>query len=217
MNNLEIWDRVKQPPKDALKTIGGGRLKGMTDINPQWRLKVMTEIFGPCGTGWKYEIVRLWNEQGAGEEKAAFALVDVYYKQGEEWSAPVPGVGGNALIARESSGPRTNDESYKMAVTDAISTALKALGVGADIYAGKWDGSRYNVPQEPQAPLVNIPAQQKTEFATQVRACLADGDEHGLRQLWAEWEPDEKVVLWGLFNSQERSAMKKYENKEDLK
>lgn len=157
MEKLEIWDKVKQPPKDALKEIRGGRLKGMTDINPQWRLKVMTEIFGPCGTGWRYEIVRLWNELGAGEEKAAFALVDVFYKQGDEWSMAVPGIGGNALVAKESAGPRTNDEAYKMAVTDAISTALKALGVGADIYAGKWDGSKYNVPQDQIAPQpVNI-------------------------------------------------------------
>ena len=30
-----------------------------------------------------------------------------------------------------------------MAVTDAFSTALKMLGVAADIYAGRWDGSKY--------------------------------------------------------------------------
>jgi uncharacterized protein YajQ (UPF0234 family) len=30
-----------------------------------------------------------------------------------------------------------------MAVTDAISVAMKMLGVAADIYAGKFDGSKY--------------------------------------------------------------------------
>lgn len=149
MSNLDIWDKVKQPPRDALKQIGGGRLKGMTDINPQWRLKAMTELFGPCGTGWKYEIIRTWTEQGVGEEKAAFAIIDLFYKTASgEWSSAVPGIGGNSLVQRESAGPRTNDEAYKMAITDALSTAMKALGVGADVYAGKWDGSKYNTPKQ---------------------------------------------------------------------
>ena len=30
-----------------------------------------------------------------------------------------------------------------MAVTDAIGTAMKMIGVAADIYFGKWDGSKY--------------------------------------------------------------------------
>ena len=30
-----------------------------------------------------------------------------------------------------------------MAVTDAFSTSLKMIGVAADIYAGRWDGSKY--------------------------------------------------------------------------
>ena len=47
------------------------------------------------------------------------------------------------MIAKEKNGPHTSDECYKMAVTDAISTAIKMLGVGADIYAGKWDGTKY--------------------------------------------------------------------------
>ena len=31
-----------------------------------------------------------------------------------------------------------------MAITDALSVAMKMIGVAADIYAGRWDGSRYN-------------------------------------------------------------------------
>lgn len=58
------------------------------------------------------------------------------------------------------------------------------------------------------APLVKIDPKVKKEFADQVRAALANGDEMELQKLWAEWGTDEKAVLWGLFNSQERSAMK---------
>lgn len=137
------WNSLKTPPPSALKQIHGGRLKGMTDINPQWRLEAMTEVFGPCGVGWKYSIERLWTEPGNGEEVLAFALVSVQIFDGTAWSEPIPGIGGNKLISVERSGPHNNDEAFKMAVTDALSVSLKALGVASDIYAGLWDGSKY--------------------------------------------------------------------------
>lgn len=141
--NLFIWNAVARPPKDAMKPIQAGRLKGKSDISPQWRMKAVTEIFGPCGSGWKYEIKRLWNEPADNGQVFAHALVDVYYKLGDVWSEPVPGIGGSMLITNEKNGPYSSDEGYKMAVTDALSVAFKALGVAADVYMGLWDGSKY--------------------------------------------------------------------------
>lgn len=142
MDNLKLWNDVKQPPATALKEIQAGRLKGKSDINPQWRYQVMTEQFGPCGVGWKYTIDKLWTEP-AGNEVFAFALVSVYIKDGDAWSEPIPGIGGHMLMEQERAGLHANDEGFKMAVTDALSVALKMLGVAADIYMGKWDGSKY--------------------------------------------------------------------------
>jgi hypothetical protein len=141
--NTDIWDKVKQPPKDALKSIGGGRLRGMTDINPQWRLEVMTQTFGPAGKGWMYSIEKLWSEDGSDGEKMGFALISLRWLTEEGWSEPIPGIGGSMMTAKEKSGLYNSDEVYKMAVTDALSVAMKALGVGSDIYRGKWDGSKY--------------------------------------------------------------------------
>jgi len=143
MNNLEIWSRVSKPPAHALKQIGAGRLKGMTDVNPQWRIKAITESFGMAGVGWYYEIVKTWTEPGASGEVMAFVHIHLHVKDGESWSMPIVGVGGSALIAKESSGLRANDEAYKMALTDALSVAMKQLGVASSIYEGLWDGSKY--------------------------------------------------------------------------
>lgn len=145
---MHVWNVVSRPPKEALKTIGGGRLKGKTEINPQWRYEVMTQMFGLCGVGWKMEIVRLWTEpgfqpSGAPGEVFAFAEIHVYVKHEGAWSDPIPGVGGNLLIESERSGMHNNDEGFKMAITDAFGTAIKMLGVGAEIYAGRWDGAKY--------------------------------------------------------------------------
>ena len=145
---VKIYESLARPPKDALREIQAGKLKGKSDINPQWRYKAMTEAFGLVGIGWKYEVRKLWTEQGAGAEKLAFAQVAVYIKDGDTWSDPIEGIGGSRLVQLEKGAAVSNDEGYKMAVTDAFSTALKMIGVAADIYAGRWDGTKYN--DEPQ-------------------------------------------------------------------
>ena len=146
-DNLAIWNAVKQPPPTALHTINAGRLRGKTDINPQWRYKTMTEQFGVCGIGWDYEVARVWQEPAPDNQVFAFAEIKLYIKVGDEWSRPIPGLGGSMLIAKEKEGLHASDEGYKMAITDALSVAMKMLGIGADIYAGLWDGSKYASPQ----------------------------------------------------------------------
>jgi hypothetical protein len=158
MDGIKIYKSLSQPPKSALREIQAGKLKGKTDINPQWRYEAMTEKFGLVGCGWKYEIQNVWTEPGAGSEKLAFAQVAVYVKDGEKWSEPIIGIGGSKLVQVEKGAAVSNDEGYKMAVTDAFSTALKMLGVAADIYAGKWDGSKYKEPGE------SAPQKQPAQF-----------------------------------------------------
>lgn len=143
MENMEIWNNVNQPPTSMLKEIKAGRLKGKSDINPQWRYQALTENFGPCGQGWKYTINKVWSVEGSDKQVFAFAEISLYVKLNGEWSEPIPGIGGSMLIEKESKGLHANDEGYKMAVTDALSVACKMLGIAADVYAGLWDGSKY--------------------------------------------------------------------------
>ena len=143
MDNLDIYNALKQPPKEALRNIEGGRLAGKTDINPQWRCKAMTEQFGVCGIGWKFEVAKAWCEPANDSQVFVFAEIHLFVKQDGEWSSPIPGFGGSMLVEKEKAGLHANDEGYKMAITDALSTAMKMLGVAADVYAGLWDGAKY--------------------------------------------------------------------------
>lgn len=136
MNNLELYDRLKAVPDEAKKTIQGGRLKNFTDINPMWRIKMLTQEFGPCGFGWYIDEVEKWTEAGA-NCTGAFVKIHLFVKNGEEWSKPIVGIGGSQLVAVEKNGPVFSDEAYKMAYTDAISVACKALGMAADVYFEK--------------------------------------------------------------------------------
>lgn len=139
MGNLDIYEKVRAVPDNAKKTIKAGRLKGMTDINPLFRIKAMTEAFGPCGVGWKYKITDKHLEEYKNGEVKAFVDIDLFYKWDGEWSEAIPGTGGASFVANEGKGPYVSDECYKMALTDAISVACKALGVGADVY---WQADR---------------------------------------------------------------------------
>ena len=141
MDNLEYYNKLKVVPEEAKKTIQGGRLKGMTDINPMWRIKMLTETFGLCGIGWKYEVVSQRLEAGA-NEIAAFVTINLFVKVGE-WSEPIPGLGGSSFVANEKNGLYVSDECFKMALTDALSVACKALGMGAEVYFAK-DRTKYD-------------------------------------------------------------------------
>lgn len=141
------YTKMASVPKDALKEINYGALKGKSDINPQWRYEALTDTFGLCGIGWKYEIVDTHTEPvTATGELMVFVQINLYFKDGETWSEPIPGFGGDFLIVKDKNGIHGNDEGYKMATTDALGTAAKLIGVAADIYRGKYDSkySRYN-------------------------------------------------------------------------
>src|SRR5690606_39701378 len=103
------------------KVIHGGRMAGFTEINPMWRIEKLTEIFGPAGFGWYYEITEKRIEEGAEGEKTVFVDINLYVKQGNEWSKPIQGTGGSMFVAKEKGGMYTSDECFKMALTDAIS------------------------------------------------------------------------------------------------
>jgi len=159
MDNLTIYNATRKPPQNALKTIKGGRLSGYTDINPMWRIKALTEQFGPCGIGWKYVITKQWLEEGANGEIAAFTNIDLYIKWNGEWSEAIPGTGGSAFVTKERSGLYTSDECFKMALTDAISVACKSLGMAADIY---WESDRtkYDTQEKQSNTAMPIPINQ---------------------------------------------------------
>lgn len=156
MKNMKFYDYGRSVPEAAMKPINAGRLKGMSDINPMWRIKTLTELFGPCGIGWWYVIIEKRLEHDPiTKQTAAFVEIKLYYIDPDNGAVShgIPGTGGASFVAQERNGPYMSDECFKMALTDAISVAAKALGLAADVYFAK-DRTKYDVPQakapEPQ-------------------------------------------------------------------
>ena len=137
MNNMDLYNAFREVPDKAIKPITAGRLKGMSDINPMWRIQRLTEKFGPCGVGWWYDITeKKLVTDDITKQIAAFVDIQLYYVDPETGtpSHGIPGTGGASFVAQERNGAYLSDECFKMALTDALSVAAKALGVGADVY-----------------------------------------------------------------------------------
>lgn len=140
-----FYEASRNVPIEAQKAFNNGRFSG-TDINPMWRIKKLTELFGPCGFGWYYTIDKQWLDEGSDGVKTANVIIHLYVNYNGIWSMPIAGIGGNTFISKTAKGLQTSDECYKMALTDAISVASKALGIGADIYFAA-DRTKYSQTQ----------------------------------------------------------------------
>jgi len=57
MSNLEIWNRFADIDPAYTKPITGKPYKG-TSPNPQYVIRCLTDIFGPVGQGFGWEVVR---------------------------------------------------------------------------------------------------------------------------------------------------------------
>lgn len=138
-DKTELWDRLGKTDPAATKGFQrAGGFKG-TAIKPMWSYRRMTEEYGPCGIGWginepRFQVVE------TNDETLVFCTVSIWHGARENI---VFGVGGDKAMAKFSSGIKTDDEAFKKAFTDAITNALKLVGVGADVHMGLFDDSKY--------------------------------------------------------------------------
>lgn len=184
MKNLDIYNACRDVPAEAKKQFNNGSFSG-TDINPMWRIKKLTEQFGPAGIGWYYEVI---SERCEAHHDTTMAIVNLnlYVKVDGEWSKPIYGTGGNTLVKSTKNGPKASDEGYKMALTDALSVACKALGIGADVYFEK-DKTKYTESAEPAGlatdkekkriwALASQKGMDKTQIINLLKSCGATYD-----------------------------------------
>lgn len=166
MDNLEFYNKVRSVPAEALKPIKGGRLKGMTDVNPMWRIKTLTEQFGMCGVGWYFEPTSRFIEYFDNAKEAVATIAgNLYVKQDGEWSKPIYGEGGAKIVAEEKGGLFVDDDAFKKAYTDALSVACKSIGIAADVYFEK-DTDKYTAIPESEYKAVAKPASTASSKAS---------------------------------------------------
>lgn len=149
-DNLRFYVMGKTVPDDAKRNFTRkGGFSG-TDINSMWRIKCITEMFGPIGIGWYYEITdRRVEYYETTDETKVYVDMALYVRDPDtgEWSKPIYGTGGNDAVIARSGVKAANDECYKMATTDAFGQCCKWLGIGADVYWAS-DRTKYTIEED---------------------------------------------------------------------
>ena len=159
-DKMRIWDALgKTDPKHTKQFTRAGGFKG-TAIKPMWANMQLTEYFGPCGIGWGQEKPEFTTVEAAGEI-LVYCTVCLWYLENDAMTNRVYGVGGDKVVSQiflkdsrgqkipdEAKGgyktyPQTDDEAFKKAYTDALSNAMKFIGVAADVHMGLFDDSKY--------------------------------------------------------------------------
>ncbi len=140
MSNTDLWDTLgKTDPGHTKKFKRAGGFEG-TAIKPMWSYHRMTEEFGPCGVGWgvnkpEFQVVPVLEG-----EVLVFCTVSIWYEKPEQTAF---GVGGDKAVGKNKYGLTADDEAFKKAYTDAVTNALKFIGVGADVHMGMFDDNKY--------------------------------------------------------------------------
>lgn len=130
--NMQIWSQVCETDPAFTKSFTRGTFKG-TDVNPAWRMKRLTEVFGPAGTGWGYDIKERWVDNWPGMQAACcYVRLSLWYVlDGERRETPEQ-IGGTVVDFAP-------DECWKMSITDAVGKCAMSIGLAADIYLGLFD------------------------------------------------------------------------------
>lgn len=142
--NLKVWDTLaKTDPKHTTRFQRTGGFKG-TAVKPIYTIHKMTEVYGPVGEGWGMSAPWFETVTASNGEVLVFCTVGLWIKDPNGIDGRFFGVGGDRVVVAGRDGNlRTNDEAYKMAYTDAVTNALKYLGMSADVHMGLFDDSKY--------------------------------------------------------------------------
>lgn len=138
-DNLQLWNRFADIDPKFTKPITGKAYKG-TSPNPQYVIQCLTDMFGPVGQGFGWDVVaeeftplgpevlhwcriKFWHTDRAntfdsyGQTKAAYPTRD-----------------GRIMV---------DEDAPKKSLTDAIIKAASHIGVAANIFLGRWDDQKY--------------------------------------------------------------------------
>jgi uncharacterized short protein YbdD (DUF466 family) len=153
--NMKIWETLSKTNPEFTKPLPGYGGKKLTTIDPMYQIKMMTDLFGPVGLGWKYKVDYKYIDG------LVFAEVTIKYFT-NEWHEYGPVCSVQNL---SKSNNKLDDEAPKKAMTDAMTKAFSHLGMSADVFLGKFDDSKYV-------------EQMKQEFSQPQKIPQPSGTEH---------------------------------------
>lgn len=204
-DNLTIWERFADIDPKHTKPITGKAYKG-TSPNPQYIIKCLTELFGPVGKGFGWDVLQE-DFTPLGDEVLHWCRIRFWH--GDRANC-FESYGQTKALMKTKNGLMSDEDAPKKSLTDAIVKAASHIGIAANIFLGRWDDQKYvaevnaeyrekEADESPDAPapkkdsrdlytrLVND--MRKCSSKEDVRRWVADPDVKELRaKLPADWD-----------------------------
>lgn len=191
-NNLNIWKRVQRTDPRFTKPLEGMGFVG-TSINSNYMFMRATEIFGPVGEGWGYEVLEekfidgkplvepvldernkqvatRFLRDGDGSlfcEQNHSVKIRFWYIIECETRGEFESYGATPYRYQTQYGIRVDGEVIKKSLTDAIKKALSMLGFSSDVFMGMHDNPEYLASNKLEFEIKN--ASEKAEDITRIR------------------------------------------------
>ena len=139
-NSLALWNRFADIDPKFTKKITGKPYQG-TSPNPQYVIRCLTEMFGPVGQGFGWEVVRE-DFQPLGDEVLHWCRIKFWWTLAGHL-ASYESYGQTKALMKTKSGLMSDEDAPKKSLTDAIVKAASHLGIAANIFLGRWDDQKY--------------------------------------------------------------------------
>ncbi|WP_109420224.1 hypothetical protein [Proteus terrae] len=191
-NNLNIWKRVQRTDPRFTKPLEGMGFVG-TSINSTYMFMRATEIFGPIGEGWGYEVLEekfidgkplvepvldernkqvatRFLRDGDGAlfcEQNHSIKIRFWYIIECETRGEFESYGATPYRYQTNYGIKVDGEVIKKSLTDAIKKALSMLGFSSDVFMGMHDNPEYLASNKLEFEIKN--ASEKAEDITRIR------------------------------------------------
>lgn len=138
MSNLDLWEAHADIDPQYTKAITGKAYKG-TSPNPQYVIKCLTEMFGPVGRGFGWEVLSE-DFTPLGDEILHWCRIRFWHTKREHY---YEAYGQTKALMKTRNGMMSDEDAPKKSLTDAIIKAASQLGIAANIFLGRWDDQKY--------------------------------------------------------------------------
>lgn len=194
-DNLTIWRSVMRTDPRFTKQLSGTGFDG-TSINAEYMIMRATELFGPIGSRWGFEVLEDRMIPGAPLQEQIYEdkkfignrmlrdadgtllfeqnhsiKIRLWY-QSENDEGSVYAYGATPYLYRSKSGIRCDGEAQKKSLTDAIKKGLSLLGFSADVWLGLYDLPEYMEETRTEFAIKN--ASDKAEDVSRLHSELDD-------------------------------------------
>lgn len=155
-----IWDRVFHTDPAFTKSFDNGFFRG-TSIKPMYLIMKATQLWGPIGGNWGYEVTDDKIVPGGplgfddtgnslGLEQIHMLKIRFWYYEDTDYQKgsrqkknEFESFGATRFVSRTALGVITDEDAWKKSLTDALGKALSMVGFSADVYMGLFEDCKY--------------------------------------------------------------------------